>query len=233
MIGTFSVILNSFVSICVAKPFDPKVIIFSRIELKTTLKYIFNKCFSAMIVSQLINVSNYWLLELISTSFDWVVESDAAYQEHLNSLYAYVLGMTSVYVTLVIMKSYFKVALGFSKEAFLMAENGLNFIQSPVISISALIDGFIGMMELFVGGNTLIIIGITLFHTFYATRAVFLTEAGQFNDLAMYCFCCVNMIICMFILQFLVLRYMGNRTKIPRYFRITCITFWVYLVYSL
>ena len=112
----------------------------------------------------------------------------------------------------------------------------MNFIQNPCLSISSLIDGFIGMMELFIGGNTLITIGIIIFHMFWATRTIMATNTGQYNDVGAFCLVLIVMGIMFNIYNFLISNYMNKLNNIdglrpvgePEY---KCITFYTAILY--
>lgn len=119
-----------------------------------------------------------------------------------------------------------------------MNTSGMNFIQNPCLSISSLIDGFIGMMELFIGGNTLITIGIIIFHMFWATRTMMATDSGQYNDVGAYCIALVILAIMMMVYNALIGGYMSGLNNTggfrnvgePEYKKITTFTFLLYIV---
>ena len=133
------------------------------------------------------SIMNFYFLELASTATGVTKETDQAYEEHLDAFNTYALGGITISMILGIMKSHFKIAFGFCVESFLINSWGINFVQNPVLTINALIDGFVGMMDVFVGASSMITVGMTLHHTFFAKRAIMLTETGQFNDIALYC----------------------------------------------
>lgn len=134
-IGAINVLLSSFLSISVCKPFDPKVIIFSRISVQYSVTYVFNKNTGAVLITLVMTIVNFWLLEIISTSFEDVRGSTAAWTSHSKAMLSYALGGITVYVVMTLMKSLFKLALGYCTESFLMKTYGANFIGNPCLSI--------------------------------------------------------------------------------------------------
>ena len=84
-IGSGQVLLSSFLSILYCKPFDPKVIIFSRIDIKYTVKYICNKNTGACLINLLITITMFYVTDLVSTRVVTEIDSDAEYQNHTNA----------------------------------------------------------------------------------------------------------------------------------------------------
>lgn len=108
IIGAGQVLLSSFLSILYCKPFDPKVIIFSRIDIQYTVKYICNKNLGATLITLIMTITMFFMTDLFSTRVWTEIDSDAEYQNHTSALMSYCLGCMTIYTTVILMKSYFK-----------------------------------------------------------------------------------------------------------------------------
>jgi hypothetical protein len=106
--------------------------------------------------------------------------------------------------------------------------------------IGSLIDGFISMMELFIGCNSLITLGITMHHMDFATKSIAETDSGQFNDLGLYCFVLMIFALLMKVYMGMVSGYMGSLCSstfndwhaAPNYKTITIYTAAIFVVYA-
>ena len=96
------------------------------------------------------------------------------------------------------------------------------------------------MMELFIGCNSLITLGIVMHHMDFATKAISDTESGQYNDMGLYCFVLMIFAILMKVYMGMVSGYMGSLSSstfndwnaAPNYKTITIYTVAIFVVYA-